>query len=479
MGKRKYELFPYQKIGAEWLASKKTACLFDEQRLGKAVQSVSAIDIIDARTVLVVAKGVARANWKEEFCRWSKRSWNFTVVYSGDFDFVWSEAGNNCVIVSYDLLPEVLDRLGTKSFDCAIIDESHSVKSHDAKRTRAVFGKGGVPQKARRVWCLTGTPTPNALPSELWTTLFTFGATKLSYWDFAKRFCIVKDTGYGTVISGTNKDPTRLAELREIMGKKILRREARDVAVQLPKMSFSTVMVEPGKVSLGETSFWKYVIPMDRTAELNEIVQNELGILNGILADKTLSGELLETLKAQSKSISTLRRYTALQKLEPACELIAQELENGAYQKCVIFAHHRDCILGAAQRLYKFHPVTMYGGTSPARLERNLKNFQNPKHKTRVFIGQTLAAGTSISLSAANHIFFLEEEWVPGDNAQAAMRCGGVNQPNPVFVRNFCLNNSSDQRVQEVLRQKTSEQALIYGRPQSPQPTYDLPGDMI
>jgi len=475
--KNDLKLFPYQQIGAEWLASKKTALLADPPRLGKAVQSIAALDIIQANFALVVCRGVARANWCEEFSRWSSRGWACHPIYNRSGDFNLNANCPNVIIVSYELLPSVLARLKDARFDCAIIDESHYVKSVDAKRTRAVFGKDGIPSKTKRVWCTTGTPTPNGLASELWSTLFTFGATKLSYWDFAKRFCHVVDTGYGTSITGTNMDPSRLKELHQIMAPKVLRREAKDVAVQLPKMSFSTVMVQPGPVDLRSTSFWKYVTPSDRTDELNEIIEKELGIMEGILKDKTMSPQLMETLKAQSKSISTLRKYTALQKLDPACELIASELEANAYNKCVIFAHHRDCILGAMQRLHKFHPVSMYGGTSPVRLERNLKHFQNPKHKVRVFIGQISAAGTSISLSAANHIFFLEESFVPDDNTQAAFRCGGVNQPNPVFVRTFCLENSYDRRLQDIIRQKMSQNAKIYASNNNPVP--DELKDMI
>lgn len=457
------KLFDYQKVGAAWLASKKTALLADEQRLGKTIQAIVAADRLNCRRLLVVCRGVARANWREEITRWSSRRWHFTIAYSRAFDCDWTEAGDfpHAIITSYELLDAVLARMGTEKVDIAIIDEAHYAKSIDAKRTRLVFGKQGVPSRTKRLWLLTGTPTPNHA-GELWSTLFTFGATKLSYWDFAKRYCVVVENGYGTQITGTNMDPERIAELQSIMESKVLRRTSKDVAVQLPHISFSTVMVPPGPVRLGETSFWKYIIPTDRTAELNEVITNELGILNGILSSGHMSDELLDTLKAAAKSISTLRRYTALQKLEPACELIASELESGAYLKCVIFAHHRDCILGAMQRLHKFYPVSMYGGTSPSRLERNLKNFQNPKNKCRVFIGQISAAGTSISLSTANHIFFLEESFVPGDNMQAAMRCGGVNQPNPVFVRTFCLENSIDQRVQDILRNKMHEISKIY-----------------
>lgn len=482
--------FPYQWEGAKWLAARRTALLADEPRLGKAVQSILALDLLSAESALVVCRGVARGNWAEEFNRWSPRRWATLPVYGRgllplitDFTFTLEPKIPFAVIVNYENLAALFEHLPRDfRFDCAIVDESHYAKSPDAQRTRLVFGKGGVPAKARRVWATTGTPTPNGLASELWTHLFTFGCTKLGYWDFAKRYCIVEDTGFGTRIAGTRTgEPALMAELETMMKPKVLRRTAKDVSVQLPKMSFSTVMVPPGKVALGSTTFWKWVIPKDRTDEFNTLIEKETGIIEGVLKDKTLSTALLETLKAQAKSISTVRRYVALQKLDAACELIAHELENNAYQKCVIFAYHRDCILGAAQRLHRFYPATMYGGTSPTRLERNLKNFQNPKNRTRVFIGQISAAGTSISLNAANHIFFLEESFTPEDNAQAAMRCGGVNQPKTVFVRTFCLENSYDFRLQEIIRQKMSESAKIYDSmsAKTSEPLPDLPEDMI
>lgn len=383
--------------------------------------------------------------------------------FSGDW---FSRPGNLAAITSYESLPKVLRRLQPgQRFDAAIIDESHYVKNLEAKRSQLVFGKNGVPGVTNRHWCTTGTPTPNGLASELWTTLFTYGATTLSFWDFAKKFCVVEETGYGTVIKGTNMDPLVLGELREILSKKMLRRTAKDVNVQLPKISFSTVMVPPGPVDLRQTTFWKYAIPEDKSQELAALIEAELGIMEGIIGrddgSNVLSNDVVEVLKAQSKSISTLRKYTALQKLEPACELIAQELDANAYNKCVIFAHHRDLINGAARLLHRFYPKTLYGGSSPSTTERNIKNFQNPNHKVRVFIGQISAAGTSISLSAANHIFFLEESFVPDDNLQASMRCGGVNQPNPIFVRTFCLENSYDYRLQNIIREKMKQSAEI------------------
>lgn len=438
-------------------------------RLGKTAMLICAADKIEAKNILVVCRAVARANWANEFSIWSKRNWVVHPLYSnGASTLVFSETRPTVYITSYELLADVLTRLGTQRFDLACVDEIHYAKNINAARTRAVFSKEGLPSKAARIWGASGTICPNNA-AEMWAFLFVFGATKLSYWDFAKKFCIVEDTGYGTIIKGTKTDRKTLSELHEIMKPKFLRKTAEEVSMQLPKISCSTVALKPGKVDLAVTSMWKFAIPHDKSAELNLILEKELGIVNAVLKDGKVSDELLETLKGMAKSISTLRKYTALQKLDPACELIANELENGAYRKCVIFAHHRDCILGAMQRLHKFYPVSMYGGTAPARLENNLRRFQDPKNKCRVFIGQINAAGTSISLDAANHIFFLEESFVPGDNMQAAQRCGGVRQKAPIFIRTFCLENSIDQRIQMILMRKMNEIAKILG-PLSPQP---------
>ena len=463
----KLKLFPYQIEGAKWIASRKMGLLADEQRLGKAVQAIAACDLIAAQRVLVVCRAIAKSNWAYEFSRWSPRPWRFSVVHGRSDTPDFGLHGPHCVVVNYENLEPLLKAIppGYK-FDISFIDESHYAKTPGAKRTKLVFGKDGVPAFTHRHFSLTGTPTPNGLASELWSTLFTYGATKLSYWDFAKKFCRVVEKGFGPQITGTRVDePGTMAELHSILAKKVLRRETKDVSPELPKISFSTVMVPPGKVDLRSTTMWKWSVPTDRTDELNALLEQEMGVLNGILDDKTLSHGLVEALKANAKSISTLRRYTALQKLDAACELITAELEAGAYPKVVIFAHHRDCIMGAAMRLHKFSPVTMYGGSNPIRVERNIKNFQNPKHKVRVFIGNISAAGTSISLNAANHIFFLEEDYVPGNNLQAAFRCGGPAQVKPVFVRTFCLEHSYDRRLQDIIRQKMIENAKIYGAP--------------
>lgn len=456
------ELFPYQKIGAEFLASKRHALLADKQRLGKTAQAVTAADAIKATRILVVCKAIARFQWVTEWEKFSTRKAHFSVWEGSHCTQINPHTAPVSVVIhSYE--GAVATPYHGASFDLLIIDESHSLKEPRTERTQKIFGRNGLCRIAKRVWCLTGTPTPNALASELWTHAYTFGATSLGYEDFLEKFCLTHDAGFGKRAISTKNDAQSLRELHTLMSKFMLRRTEQDVSIELPKMSFSTVEVPPGRLHLSmDKLFLKYVVPYDRTKELEEELKKELGVVENLLNGNYMTDQLVELLKAHSKSISTLRRYTALQKLEPATGLIAEELEAGAYRKCVIFAHHKAMIEGARIYLERFKPVTLYGGSNPLKVEENLRKFKDPNNRTRVFIGNILAAGTSIDLSVANHIFFLEESFVPGDNMQAAMRCGGPNQKNPVFVRNFCLANSFDRRVQEIIREKMRGLSAIY-----------------
>ena len=87
---------------------------------------------------------------------------------------------------------------------------------------------------------------------------------------------------------------------------------------------------------------------------------------------------------------------------------------------------------------------------------RNIRNILRISYN-RVFIGNIQAAGEVIDLTPCSELVFLECSWVPGENAQAAMRLRGINQKWPVRARTFALFNSVDERVAEVLTRRTKE----------------------
>jgi SWI/SNF-related matrix-associated actin-dependent regulator of chromatin subfamily A-like protein 1 len=458
-------LFPYQLEGAQWLSERKLALLADEMGVGKTAQVIRACDIIGAERILVLCPAVARINWTREFNRFSKQPRNFSLVMESRH----SQKLLNLTVCSYDLATichrKNLELLSKESWDLLILDEAHYLKSPNAIRTKAVFGKTGLIRKSKRCWALTGTPAPNN-PSELWVMLYTFGITNLRYDDFVERFCNGFQGARGFQITGAKT--SHIPELRGLLSKIMLRRKKEKVMKELPPIHFDHVTVEPGPVDL-DTDPWfvDYVFPEDRREELKKKLDHENTILKNVLEASHMGADGIKVLEAVSKSLSTLRRYTGLQKLKAVTELVTEEMTEGYYDKLVIFAIHVSIIEGLRLSLRKFNPVVLYGGTPAEKRQKRIDKFQhNPKCK--IFIGNIQACGTAISLTASNQVLFVESDWTPAYNSQAAMRCHRIGQDKPVFVRFVGLADSLDEKINQVLKRKTRDLTAIFDAPLQP-----------
>ncbi len=451
--KEKVNLFPYQKIGVEWLATKKTALLADEMGLGKSAQAICAADQINADRILVVCPAVARINWLREFIKFSTKQRNFFIVK----EKLKKWPSDQSIITSYEGATEVIE---SGKFDVLIIDEAHFLKSVQTQRSKAVLGKKGLVKNADRVWALTGTPTPNH-PGELWPLLFTFGATNIKYLPFLHHFCDVIYGGYGLQILGSKKK--NIPEFKALLAPIMLRRKKEDVMTELPPIIFSEQFVEAGPVDIEvESSFVQYCFPHDRRQELQEKLNRERAMVESIIeANPKSTSDAIKTLEALSSSVSTLRRYTGLQKVQSVADIIVSELESNAYDKIVIFAIHRDVVEGLRVKLKGFGPVALYGGYTADKQQENIDRFQN-RPSCRVLIANIHCAGTAINLTAASQVAFIEQDWVPGNNAQAIMRCHSIGQTKKVYVRFFGLVDSIDERISKVLKRKTRELTEIY-----------------
>lgn len=453
-------LFPYQLEGAQWLSTKRFALLADEMGLGKTVQAISAADTLNAWRILVVCPAVARINWAREFKKWSILDRPVDVILKGLKRSGQKLAPNGSVVCSYDLVSAAYAKEGTLldgPWDLLILDEAHYLKSPTANRTQAILGKRGLIHKAKRTWFITGTPAPNH-PAELWTMLYTCSITKLTYEAFIERYCQSYESTHGRVISGANL--SRTPELRELLSGIMLRRRKDEVMKQLPPITYGEMSVEASEVELDMcSSFVQYVFPNDRRQELKDRLALERELVDTVTHPGTPG--IMDALAGISQSVSTLRRYTGLQKVKAAAELIDLELELKAYEKVVIFAIHADVISYLRDYLRKHKPVTLYGKTPPEKRQANIDKFQKTKH-CKVFIGNIQACGTAITLTAAHNVVFVEQSFVPAENAQAAMRCHRIGQEKPVYVRFITLENSYDQRVASIVKRKMREFTSLF-----------------
>ncbi len=95
-----------------------------------------------------------------------------------------------------------------------IVDEDHYIKNYKAKRTKLLMS---LIKTTTNVSLLTGTPIVNR-PIELWTLLYSIGATKLGYFEFGIRFCAGWKTPWDTYdFSGSSRKSELIKVLEPFM----------------------------------------------------------------------------------------------------------------------------------------------------------------------------------------------------------------------------------------------------------------------
>jgi SWI/SNF-related matrix-associated actin-dependent regulator 1 of chromatin subfamily A len=427
------DIYPYQTLGAEWLAGRKYAILGDQMRLGKTPQAIRAADLVGARKILVICLKVGRTNWVEEFKQFSDIKRTYLAPTSATEFLTKFHSVIDVTILTYGLLTnkKILDKLSGTAFDMLIIDEAHYAKSSTAARTKAIYGAKGVARLAKRVYALSGTIAPNT-QFEMWTHLRAFGATKLKEKEFKYEFFHVDD--YDNVRS---VKADKLPALNKIINSVMLRRTKQQVRADLPDIRYSNIYIDPSPVDIER---W-----FANTENLNEQLIEAREVLQEVLMRDPDNPVILET-----ESISTYLKYTGLSKVPAVVELAEWFLDSN--EKLIIFARHRAVIESLKELLIKYNPAVIYGGTSKPELQ--VQKFMTD-NRCKVFIGNITSAGTSISLTAASTVWFCEASFVPGDNAQAAMRVQGPSQKEACIAEFITLKDSTDELVQRSIARKT------------------------
>jgi SNF2 family DNA or RNA helicase len=412
-------LFPHQITGASFLAARKHALLADEQRCGKTAASITACDYVLARKVLCVTKASARAQWGREFHTWGFPR-EVRVVYSRT-----DEPTGDVVVIGW---PTIIDQAMLaklrQPWDVIILDECHEAKGAGTQRTAAVFGPEGLYKHARFVWCLSGTPIPNA-PNDLYPMLGALEPDRLAgvtdHDDFVRRYCVVRPRRINGVLRNVIKGGKNLEELNERVAGFWLRRTQQDVGIQRP--IFSTLAIH-----------------VDRQPDEPADMQ---AVLDAIETGETQSVEM---------HLGPLRRLTGLAKAKGVCEAVREKFDEGL-DKVVLMAWHTDVIDALWKGLKMCGCVGIDGRTPAARRDEQVRLFQTSALH-RVFIGNIQAAGEAIDLSAAAELWFVECSFTPAHMAQAAMRVTNLNQKRQALVRVCALAGSIDEAIATVLTRK-------------------------
>lgn len=429
---RDADLFPYQRVGRDFLAASPRAMLLDAPGVGKTVQACTAAEALKVSSAVVICPAGARNVWRRHFRDWAPSVKNLTI----DSFEKWTRKGSPLFDEHYEAGGPLM-----------IVDEGHYLKDPTAGRTKRVYGnlnapvtRNGLAHKFDHAWILTGTPMPNHA-GESWTHLRALFNEPLGYAAFLGRYCHVRHTEYGPQVMGNKKE--HLPELRRKILANALRRKQEDVLPELPPIVFGEWVLDPIKA-------------LDRAmSKADESYAKPLReLLHAWGRGDFDDDEAMYAIRESEVHLSTLRRYLGMAKAVPTALALRDELDNDPDMAVIVFAAHTDVIRELMQLLERYNPACITGATPEKLREIEEMRFQSDP-RCRVFIGQIRACQTAITLHRANHVVIVEPEWTPEFNFQAAKRAHRIGQTRPVFVRYASMPNTLDEAINRVLVRKT------------------------
>jgi SNF2 family DNA or RNA helicase len=474
----------YQVDGAQWIYKKlktgvsRGVLLCDDVGLGKTRQALIAADLLQADRILVLCPAGARRVWRSEITKWFPDWAGRVLLIEGNQlnspkDQTLLNRDKLILILGYDAISlsgsgfrtDWVRVLVQKSWDLLICDEAHYLKNNSA-RSLGVFGRRGTEQgiqaSAEHVLLLTATPTPNHAGEiyhacrTLWpwvtrqkkTTQGTSVWHDMSQAEFEERVTEFRDTSWGRQIIRSKNQPWLRRQLQGV----VLRRRKAEVLKDLPPIRTHDVALLTDATTLRAG-----LTPETRALESQILAQANA------LTDENFLARLRRVGIEAGAPIATLRRELGEAKVSAAVEWITERLFCGV-NKLLIFGWHLSVLTHLHRALGAFDPVIITGETSPQGRVAAIDLFQH-RPTVRVFVGQILACGTSITLTAASEVAILEPSWVPGENLQAIGRAHRLGQKDSVLATFLYAPDTLDERIMQTFRRKAEDIAQLWEQP--------------
>lgn len=440
MNQRKPTVSPlvHQDVGTTFLRDNDRAALFDEQGLGKSKQLIDALSAeIMAGYIqggLIICPNGLKSNWAGEIGKFS--SLPYAVFGSGRSArrVAFQSLRAAFYIINYEAINAELPSL--KALLCfkpmaLVLDESHRIKSPDAKTTRAVLA---LRSHAARRYILTGTPVANK-PDDLWSQMYFLDdglALGVTFADFQNT--------YGSTVAGYRN----MEQLRERVAATSLRRTKAE-ALPLPEKIYRRIGVALS----------------GRQREMYEHLRRELEIwvrdLNGEQVLETAEAILARMVRlAQIASNPSLidSAYSEVPvKIVALDELLAEYFFKNESQKVIVWTSFVENIQSLVRRYARWSPVAIFGDVSNAERDSAVKSFRSDP-ATRLLIANPAAAREGLTLTEANVAIYLDRTFNLVDYLQSQDRIHRISQVQECEIVLLIARQTVDEFIDFSLEQK-------------------------
>lgn len=398
-------LMHYQQAGVEFLeAANGSACLNDEQGLGKTVQCLQFIahNKEKLRKTLFVVKSKLKLNWAQEML---VNGWLCDPKDPADWPFIVMDGqmavlpGFRYYIVSMSMLQKHRDLLVSMNFDLLVVDESQNFGNTKSARTKALLDIArGIPHKI----CMSGTPILNRA-SEYWPTL---NVVRPDHWTVFESF-LRQWVDYELTEGGSKRYTGLKKNMRTWFFEKtkgyILRRNKRDVLKDLPPFRRTFEIVDIS------SSHWASIYNKQAEELDNYLTSAEYAIAKSFERSTTILGYLMR-----------MRHLTGLAKTPSLIEDIVEFLETSEdrTEKILVAVHHNDVFDQLMQAFKDYKPVNLKCDDTET-MER-IRQFEKPEH--RLAFCKILASGEGLNLQFCPNVIMFERMWNAGKEGQLEAR---------------------------------------------------------
>ncbi|WP_279155364.1 DEAD/DEAH box helicase [Thomasclavelia cocleata] len=426
----------YQKEGYQWLRTIHdcgfNGILADDMGLGKTLQVIALIELLKLKQVsIVICPSSLIYNWEDEVNKFASDLKVKCIVGNQSIrQNIINEVQNyRLVITSYDYMRRDYQLYQQVEFGYIILDESQYIKNQKTKNAQSVKELKGLHKLA-----LSGTPIENSL-AELWSVFdFLMPQYLFNYHYFKKQYesKIVKD-----------HDEEAIKQLRKLVSPFILRRNKKDVLLELPDKIEKTQII-PFTSKESELYFANLA---QVNQELQALFQTEAVDKIQILAMLTKLRQICCEPRMIYENIDEVSS-----KMKACLELINSYKMNN--QKVLLFSTFTK-VFDLFEEEFYLNGITYFkltGTTSKEKRKEYVDRFQN--NEVDVFLISLKAGGTGLNLTQAEAVIHFDPWWNLSAQNQATDRAYRIGQHKNVQVHKLIMKDSIEEKIQKLQNKK-------------------------
>ena len=327
------------------------------------------------------------------------------------------------------------------------IDESTTIKTKNAKRTKSIV-KLGKMAKYRRI--MTGSPITKS-PMDLYTQCEFLNPELLghkSFYSFQYEYAIIKRRNLGSYSFNQIVGYKNLKELNGLLDNFSYRVRKQD-CLDFPDKVYTKRVVE---------------LTPEQARMYSDLKKIALGICEeGTVTPTTILTQLLRLQQVCSGHVKlddgAIKTFSSAKIKE--LEAVIEEIDG----KAIIWANFTHDIESIVELLTKMYGedsvVSYYGATSTDQRDYAMSSFQNPDSLVRFFVGQPRTGGYGLTLTQASTVIYYSNSYDLEVRLQSEDRAHRIGQVNKVTYIDIIAEKTVDEKVLQALRSKIDIASVV------------------